>query len=476
MRQVFYTCRNGRGGRWLRLGIVAAALALAWGCGSSGPQPARPGEAYEARFEDKVSTINIPLEFDIDQLERIINRQLEGTLYEDNSFSDGDNMMVRARKRQPIDLNILGQRIEYRVPLGLWIKYDLGLGKVEADGDITMGFRTDFRIDSTWALHTTTRLVRHEWAKAPHIRLGALSIPVGTISDYFIRRSERRLSSMIDEMVRKQLALEQYVEQAWRLMFEPYQMSEEYRAWLTVQPQRLTMTPLRTENNTLKATITVESKPQLSFGARPLLPKAPPLPAFRYASPAGNAQDDFTIFVGSLISYKEAERLVQQSIKGERFESGRRHVVIEDIELYGQGDQLVVNLKLDGSYKGSIYLTGRPTFDVTNNQIDIADLEYTLDTRNFLVRSAGWLLKSTLKRKLQENLDFLLDYNLQDLQKQIQEQLASYPLAPGVKLDGQLREVSLYNASLTEEGIQVSVALNGRVGIDVAGLTEIKLW
>lgn len=463
-------------GRRLRLAVPVLALVfLLASCGGRGGQPERPSEAYEARFEDKVSTINIPLALDLEQLERILNRQLEGKLYEDNSFSDGDNMMVRAVKRQPIDLNVQGQRIEYRLPLGLWIKYDLGLGQVEADGDITMGFRTDFRIDSTWQMHTTTRLVGHEWTKSPRIRLGALSIPVGTISDYFLRRSERRLSATIDEMVRKHLSLEQYVGQAWRLMFEPYQMSEEYRAWLTVHPQRMTMTPLRTENNTIKATITVESKPQLSFGPRPLVPRAPPLPAFRYANPGTNP-DDFTIFVGSLIAFDEAERLVRQSVKGERFESGRRYVVVEDVELYGQGNQLVVNLKLDGSYKGNIYLTGRPTFDVSRNQIDIADLEYTLDTRNFLVRSAGWLLKSTLKRKLQENLDFLLEYNLQDLQQQIQDQLTNYALAPGIKLDGELREVSLYNAFLSAEGIKVSVALNGRVGIDVAGLTELKLW
>ncbi len=450
--------------------LLVVILTSCGGSGRSG-EPARPSETYGVRPPEQISMLNIPLEFDVNQLESMLNRQLAGTLYEDTRFDDGDNMTVKATKRENINLRVENEVIRYRVPLGLDIRYDLGLGKVAADGDIALSFKTHFFVDSSWAVRTETTLEKHEWLETPRLRLAGMSVPVESISNFIIRRSEQRLEQSLDKLVADNFALKGYIQQAWQLMFEPQLLSEEYQAWLTVNPQRLTMTPLQTVGDKIRATITVESKPQISFGGKPVTPKASPLPPFRYAAAP---QEDFTLYVGALVSYGEAERLAKQSVEGERFESGKRYVVIDRMELYGQGEELIVNLALTGSYNGNIYLTGRPVYNAERNAIDVRDLEYTLDTRNFLYKSAGWLLKSTLKNKLQDNLDFLLDYNLKDLQQQLQTQLAGYELSSGIKLNGDLREVSLYDAYLTPEGIRVSVALNGRLGLDVAGLTQMR--
>lgn len=135
----------------------------------------------------------------------------------------------------------------------------------------------------------------------------------------------------------------------------------------------------------------------------------------------------------------------------------------------------MVNLTLSGSYTGSIFLTGEPVFNPQRNRIEIEDLEYTLDSKNFLLRSAAWLAKGTLKKKLQENMDYLLDYNIQDAQKQMQEQLNGYQLAPGVTLNGQLDNFDLYNAYLTADGIRVAVAMYGNVAVLVDGLADFQL-
>ena len=114
-------------------------------------------------------------------------------------------------------------------------------------------------------------------------------------------------------------------------------------------------------------------------------------------------------------------------MQGETFEQGKRSVTIEDIELFGQGEKLVVNTKLSGSYNGNIYMVGKPEYNQKKNSIDIKNLKFTLETRNFLLKSAGWLLRSTVKKKIQENMDFLLEYNMAEIEKQMQEQLKNLP-------------------------------------------------
>jgi hypothetical protein len=446
---------------------------VAAGCSSRPQGPERPAESYAERFEVRNSTITLPLEFSREQLEQILNYQLDATLYRDDRFDDGDNMTVLAQKRDLIRLRIRGQRIEYDVPLGLQIQYDLGLGKVAATGDIDLHFRTAFYIDSTWNLRTESVLASYEWRQPPRLRLAGLSVSIETISNYFLRRSESQIGKAIDDQIAESLNLDQYIRQAWQLMHEPVELSETYGAWLLFQPQSLTMSPLESSGDLIRASLTLEGQPELLLGSRPLIGRAPPLPPFRYE--LAPEDPSFAIYVGAVIPYAEAERVIRESVVDSTFAQGRRSVTVKDVELYGQGNQLVVNLELAGSYNGSIYLTGRPEFNIRDNRVDIRDLDYTLETRSFLIKSASWLLSGTLKRKIQDNLDFLIDYNLADVRTQIETQLENYELAPGISLRGELYELDLYNAYLSQEGIKVKVLLDGRLALDIAGLQQQRL-
>ncbi|MEL7426421.1 MAG: DUF4403 family protein [Bacteroidota bacterium] len=435
-------------------------------------QPARPVEAYneDNRFARQTSVIRIPIQIDMDKMEQSLNQQLTDKLYEDDSFDDGDNMKVIARKDGIIKLGVEQDAVSYKVPLDLWIQYKLGFGRVEATAGLILDFKTAWSINSNWQLQTHTELQTHEWTERPRLRMAGVSIPVQSIANAILRRSTEDIGTNIDTMVAQSFQLDQAVGDAWKLLFEPYEVSPEYQTWLVANPTDIGMTPVRASGNTLDATIVVQSEPELHFGPRPIVPAPRILPNFQYRNLNPDAPSGFQIFLDATVSYEEAQRLTKQSIQGERFEQGKRYVVVEDVELYGQGNNIVVNLRMSGSYDGSIYLTGEPVFNARRNRIEIEDLEYTLDSKNFLLKSAAWLAKGTLKKKLQENMDYLLEYNLQDAQRQMQEQLADYEVNPGVRLQGSLDELQLYNAYLTTEGIKVVMSINGDLGVRVQGL------
>ena len=79
----------------------------------------------------KPSTIIIPVSIDIKDLERKVNNELNGLVYEDNSLDDNnhDNMMIKAWKRDYFDINLNGNEISYRLPLKLWVKAGFKLEK-----------------------------------------------------------------------------------------------------------------------------------------------------------------------------------------------------------------------------------------------------------------------------------------------------------------------------------------------------------
>jgi hypothetical protein len=430
-------------------------------------QPPKPAEQYTVPpVENKTSTVNIPVRIALPELEKSLNAQLTGLLYEDKDLKD-DQLMIRAEKREDIQLSVSGQNIHYRVPLKLWIRYDVGVTNVEANGDLALKLKTAYQIKEDWTVQTTTEIENYEWLQTPKLKLVGMNLPVGFIADMVLKNSKKTITKGIDEALGNQFNLREQVKKVWEQLSDPQLIAKEYDTWLLVNPQNIGMTTLVTRGDTIAGTIFVETRPKVSIGEKPNRPNATPLPPFRYT---GTAQEDFNLFVSTDVPYPEAERLAKSQLAGQTFTEGKRAVKVEDIQLYGQGNQLIVNTKLSGSYNGNIYFTGKPIYNPTKNTIDIKDLNFTLETRNFLVKSAAWLLKGTLRRKIEENMAFLLDANLKDLKSQLQTQLSNYKIANSIFFTGQLNELSLQDAFLTPQSIRVEVALKGRLNVQVNGL------
>jgi hypothetical protein len=423
-------------------------------------------EEYDERIEERISIINIPIDIRLDELEQSLNRQLSGTLYEDNNLKD-DNLRVRAVKQDDLRLGLEDEALTYRVPLDLWIQYDLGISKVEATGQITLDFKTAVELTRDWEVATQTEVTSYEWVQKPRIRLAGINLPIGLIADLVLRNSKNTIASSIDDLVKTQFDLRKTVQEAWQQMFEPALVSEEYNTWLVVNPQFIGMSPLEMSNNRIRSTIYVESKPNVKVGEKPQPGFVRALPPLAIAQVEAS---DFNLHLNTSISYDEAERLAKAQLVGEKFSYGKRSVTVEDLEFYGQNDRIIINTKLSGTYNGSIYLSGKPVYNTKKNSIDIKDLDYTLDTRNKLFRSASWLFKSTIKNKIEENFDFLLDYNLKDAQQQFKDQLREYKVAEGIILTGDLKDLSIEDAFLTPEGMIVDLALKGRLNVEVKGL------
>lgn len=426
-----------------------------------------PEERYDTRFEEKKSLINIPVRVNMQELEVSLNRQLNGVLYEDKDMNDGDDMMVKAEKRSDIKLSIAGKQINYRTPLNLWIKYDLGLTTVEATGALSLNFKTTFDIKNDWTVDTQTDIEGYEWLEKPKLRVVGVNLPIGFIADMILKNSKAKLTKSIDKLAKDNLDLRKMVEDAWKRFFDPVLVAPQYNTWLTLNPESIGMTPLTTVNNELLSTIVVESMPGIKIGDRPATVSPRALPPLRYVD---KALDDFVIHLKADVSFREAERIAQTSLVGQTFTQGKRAVKIEDVKLYGQGNNLVVTTRLSGSYEGNIYLIGKPVYNIKTNKIDLDNLDFSLETKSFLVKSGAWILKSTLRKKLQENLDFLLDYNLKGIQDQLQQQLAHFALTPGAFLKGQLQQLNIENVYLTQDAIMVDLGLQGKVNVVVNGL------
>ena len=450
----------------LRFLFFSFVVLLAFGCKSS-KAIQKPAEKYNQEVMQKKSIINIPVAIELPELAISLNKAFSGVLYEDDDVNDGDNLALTATKAADIVLEPAIMGIRYKVPLSLLIKYKVGFAVFNADGDITLDFLTSFEIKDDWTFETTTTIESYTWQKKPGLNLAGIRLPVQFIGDMVMAKSRDFLSASIDEQIKANMNFHDIIDDLWMKLFEPSLVSPEYNTWLLVNPQAITMTKPHTSDDEISFVIGIESRPSLSVGKEPDYLKPDKLPKFSYAE---ELLPSYELHLYTNVPYEEAERLAKSNLLDKTFESGKYSATVKNIHLFGQEDKLVVNTVLDGSYKGSIYLIGKPVFNERKNSLDFKDLKFTLNTSNFLHKSAAWLLKSTLKKQIKENVNVLLQYNMTEMEQLIKQQLDHYEIRNGVDLHGNLSEFRIQDAFLTKEGFNIEMLLTGNVFMKISGL------
>ena len=113
------------------LWLLGVSVCLNLSCQPSGNRlnPKAPKEAYnttvmEVRNERFLSTVHVPVSIALGDVERQINAQLNGLIYEDNSLDDNnhDNFMTKVWKRGTIIVNAEDSLFHFTVPLRIWVK------------------------------------------------------------------------------------------------------------------------------------------------------------------------------------------------------------------------------------------------------------------------------------------------------------------------------------------------------------------
>lgn len=459
--------------RLIRMLICAASFAALPYCKTSKLTNApKPAEQYQSPEETPiVSTLSIPVNIPMDELLRSLNTRLSGhALYEDYSYTDNgnDGLMLNAWKNGDITLALYGNTLKYRVPLKIWLKKELVFGTAaEAEAELALNFKTAFNINSDWTINTQTEVEWHEWLKNPVLKTGVGDISVETIANIALNRSKKMLAKALDDYVAQQINLRPYVQSAWTAIQEPILLDSTYQMWSKTTPTSIGMTPITTWGNSIRAKIAVECINDVTFGKAPSFRSNTFLPNLNLIA---DAPDDFVMQFSTDVPFEEAERLAKGMMLGQEFASGKKKVKVENILLWGYNDKVVVNTLLSGSFNGNIYFIGKPEYNPKRNMVEVKDLDYHLDTRSFLLRSASWLFQGPIKKRMEAAMSFPLDENINAIKKSAQASLDNYVIQPGVILKGTVDSVSVEDVHVTPKSIRVNLFSKGKVNVDVNGL------
>lgn len=438
-------------------------------------QPKAPKETYptaSVSSERYLSTLNVPVDITTAEVTRQLNARLTGLLYEDDSLQ-GDDFACKVWKRAPIRVEAVADSFVFHVPLKVWAKFGytpLGLKLMkETDFEVDVRFATGVSLNPDWTAHTHTEWRGFDWVSKPSLRFGPVVIPIASIVGKILTKNRETITKGIDEAVRNHVDIRNYVVQAWNAALQPYLLSEKYHTWLKVTPTELLMTPLRTNGDRIRATVGIRAVTQTVFGERPLVKPVTDVPDLKLVP---TVPDAFRVSLVAQLTYAEARRLLADTLRGRpfSFSENRYTVRVTDVDLYGSDGKLILKVDVTGSLNGTVYFRGVPYYDAREKTIELRDLDYDIDTRSLLARTASWFLQGRITRQLQDAFRFPVGEQLDATRRQVQAAIQRRMLTKGVTLNGSLGEIKPEGVYLTPDYLLAAVFAEGRLTLTVDGL------
>jgi Domain of unknown function (DUF4403) len=443
-----------------------------------------PTESYkysdkDVKTERYLSTLNLALNISLSDIEKQINSQMQGLIFEDNSMENNNNdqFMCKVWKREDIKTSAIDSTILFTVPLKVWLKvgYEaspLGI-KIstvkETEFDFNVNFKSTFSISNKWEAITNTTLVNYDFITKPKVKLGPIEVPVTPLVKKALDSKSADIVKALDSAVKEKLEIKKYVTQAWNMAMQPVLLSEQFRTWLKVTPMQLELSPITIKNNIVNAKIGIKAYTETVTGSKPNVSAVNSVPDLSLTTAI---KDDFQVGIMGEISHEEAVKFAKDTLVGKifNFQNGKYSVKVTDIDIYGNENHLIIKTSLAGSLDGTIYFKGIPYYDEKSRSVKLSNFDYDLKTKSLLVKAASWLLGGKLAKTMQESLEIPVGSSIDDIKKQIQTTLHNNQIKKGILLQGTLNDISPDKVFLIPNSIIARVMATGKIGLSISGI------
>lgn len=288
-------------------------------------------------------------------------------------------------------------------------------------------------------------------------RLQPLNIDATPMLQSLVQSRLSALAEKIDQKIDEHNAGKQRASVIWKKLQEPVELTPN--RWLTLNPVGARVGPIGSDGGLLiKTSVNLIMEPKILDNKPPSQDR--PLPTLETApATMGGSRLLYRVFADYATINSRLERmLVGQDIDTPLGEP----ITIAGVELYGSGSKLIVAIKLKGGVNGTLYSTGVPVFDEPSRSIKFRDLDFTLHTKNSLVRGTERFWHDTLLEKMESDIFVDFDEPLMLMQTRLNEALTR-ELAPGARLEGRFTKLLPAGIYPVTGGVEVQMIAQGAV-------------
>src|SRR5690606_14098928 len=246
----------------------------------------------------------------------------------------------------------------------------------------------------------------------------------------------------------------------------PFKMNDDYESWLRIVPIEIYSTDAELKKDKVWLQMGMKcymetligQQPESKFNAKNIVLK-----------PVTQMPNHVTSNIIAISTYEDASKIMTKNFSGQEFGSGSKKVTVKKVEIWHKESHMVIALDLQGSVNGTIYLEGIPQYDSIKKELYFDNLTYVLDTKNRLLKTANWLVKGLVLKKIQENCRYSIQPNLDEGNQTMLGYLSNYSPMPGVFVNGTMDDIDFQKVQLTNTAILAFLKVTGNISVTVDG-------
>jgi len=464
--------------------FIAFAISYFTSCKTTELQVQKPTENISQNANEKVSSsINLPISINLKDVENDVNAQFKTTLYDDQSFENNgkDNLIIKIDKRNKILISTIDNKLQVNAPLSVKLKYrfekqvlGMDLSHVQdASFNVVVNILSKVEITKDWKLKIKAEPTL-KWEDSPGKSLG---IDLNKAIDYVIKQRVDDISKMIEDAIVEAVDIKKLMADNWKLVQQPIEIDQILKAWLYIQPQEISLSPFVFANNKMEFKTALNSYIDVKVGANKEEIKAKALPQLKVQN---IAQNDVSIALAFEMPYSEINSLVNKQFKDSTFvfDNGKSVIKINNIEIFGSENNLVMGLDIAGKVKkgiiirvikGIVYLTGQPFYNSDNKSIAIKNFDFELKSRDVLLKSASWLVNNkNFRSDIEKQLVFPIKTELEEAKK-LANSAINYKINESTKLNGTIENIEPSDVFIKTDAIKIIIKAIGNLQMQVTG-------
>ena len=459
-----------------RLLVIILAFFISISCSTTqkiATYKPEPDDASPLIYDNIASFINLPVTIKLKEIENQTNAFLKGIIYEDNTIED-DNYTIKVWKSAPISLINNNGKIETILPLKVVLNYRYGISKFGVSLYDTREFNLNGKVNlssnvslTNWKLNTVTELKSIDWNETPTINIAGKSVAITYLINPAIRLFKSKIEKNIDDAIKKSMDFKPGVLDALDKICTPSLINPEYESWLRIVPVELYTTEAKFKKENIELEMGLKcyietligNQPENKFERNKIVLK-----------PVSSMPDKISANILAVSTYKDASKIMTKNFLGKEFGSSGKKVTVQNVNLWHKNGKMVIALDLTGSLNGTIYLSGFPQYNTATKEIYFDKLDYVIDTKSNLIRTASWLASGYVLKKIQESCRYSLQPNLDEGKQKMLEYLKNFSPMPGVFVNGTIGDIEFKKIQLTNKAIIAFLTVEGKINVLVDGL------
>jgi hypothetical protein len=450
------------------------------------PKPQLNNSGTTAPLE--FSLVNIPVTINLKPIVKYIEQNVPVEMASDSAWTDTGmrkiGMPIGYKYhiwRDPFKVSINGNYLNIESHLKYWVAGALsvpnpftprlkqqsyswhqvgscGLNEVKREAVISLG--TKFELQKDGHFKTTTKVNSIDYPNLCGITI--LNFDITSVLNNVLTSSLNNLVTSIDSRIAQITNFRDICSSGWNKLQEPFQIDSAI--WLTVNPVVPCISPFVGNGLFISTSIGIIAKPNLVFGPRPVV-QTTPLPEINLNTPKAGSH----VMLEGNLPYDVAAKILSQKLVGNRYILSKYGINIQTLQLYGAEQTVVLKLEVSGDIDGSIYLTGTPCYEISNDSLYIQNLDYSIETKNILTYTADWLLHSGFRQLIDEQAHWELGGEIAKVRDKIDSFLnpSNSNLKPPPLMSGSvstLRSVGVYS---TQNALRVILVADAVVNLNL---------